>query len=209
MQTPYHGPQFGLDATDLLRFNTLKPSVPGRWTMTAASPRFEIFLLAAQILGGLGLGAAWLLSSSISGWPLVALALLIGGGLLAVAAFVALSGSFRVVPSPRAGATLVQAGIYRWLRHPMYVAVILVLAAAACSRPSIWVLLIVGLNCALYLGKARYEESVLIDHYEGYADYRQGTLGVKPLADSGARRHDAPTTDQEQSESPSGPSERE
>ena len=103
MQTPYHGPQFGLDATVLLRFNNLKPSVPGRWTMTVASPRFETVLLAAQSPGGLGLGAAWLLSSSASGWPMVALALLIGSGLLAVAAFaafVALSGSFRIRPTP-------------------------------------------------------------------------------------------------------------
>ena len=209
MQAPYHGLQIALDATVLLRFNGLKASLSGQWTMTTASPRFETFLLAAQSLGGLGLGAAWLLSGSTSGWPLVALALLIAGGLLAVAAFVALSGSFRVVPSPHADATLVRTGIYRWLRHPMYVAVLLVLAAAACSRPSAWVLLIVGLNFVLYLGKARYEESVLMDHYEGYADYREGTLGVKPLADSSARRQGTPTTNQEQSESPSGPSVRE
>ena len=80
------------------------------------------------------------------------------------------------------------------------------LAAAACSRPSIWVLLIVGLNFGLYLGKARYEESVLMKYYEGYADYRDGTLGVKPLPDSGARRQTTSTENQQQHDSPSGPS---
>jgi hypothetical protein len=80
------------------------------------------------------------------------------------------------------------------------------LAAAASSRPSIWVLLIVGLNFGLYLGKARYEESVLMDRYEGYADYREGTLGVKPLPDSGARRQTTSTANQQQHDSPSGPS---
>jgi protein-S-isoprenylcysteine O-methyltransferase Ste14 len=177
--------------------------------MTAAFPRFETWLLVAQIMGGIAVGAAWLRSDSTSGWPRVALVFLIAGGLLGVAASMALRGSFRIRPTPREGARLVQAGVYRWLRHPMYVAVMLVFAAAACSRPSTWVLLTSGLNLVLYLGKARYEESVLMHHYQGYAQYRESTLGVKPLPGPGTRRRSRTNANPDQPDSPSGPTRQE
>ena len=153
--------------------------------MATTPPRFETGLIAAQGMGAVAVGAAWLGAGSTPGWPLTAVIILAAGGLLGVAASVALRGSFRVRPTPGDDARLIQGGVYRWLRHPMYVAVILIFSAAAVSRPSTWVLVAVGLNLALYLGKARYEESVLMRHYQGYARYREGTLGVRPLGGPG------------------------
>ena len=173
--------------------------------MTAASPRSESWLIAAQSVGGIAVGIAWLRSDSIGGWPLVAFLVLVAGTLLGIAASVALRGSFRVRPTPRDDARLVQGGIYRWLRHPMYVAVILIFAAAALSRPSTWVLLTAGLNLALYLGKARYEESVLMHHYPDYAQYREHSIGVRPLAGPGKRRGEGMNPDPDRPDPPSAP----
>ena len=151
--------------------------------MSSTIPVLERWLLAGQAIGGVAVGVAWLLASA-EGWPGIALALLALGLITGVAAFAALGNSFRVAPSPHRDAQLVRHGIYRWLRHPMYVAVVFVLAAAACSRPAVSVLVATGLNFVFYLAKARYEERVLMHHYPDYEDYRTRTVGVRPLPQS-------------------------
>lgn len=87
---------------------------------------------------------------------------------------------FRVVPSPKPDGELVAHGIYRWLRHPMYSAVLMVVAALTTLRPGAVVLALAAANFAFYLAKARYEEGLLLDHYPGYARYRARTWGVLP-----------------------------
>lgn len=145
-----------------------------------ARPRRERWLLGAQV----GLGAltalAWFAADDVTGWTAPGLGLLALALVLALAAGRALGPAFRVAPSPRPGARLVQRGVYRWLRHPMYLAVALALGGAACLRPSLPVLVLVGLNLGLYFVKARYEEAVLLHHYPDYARYRRGTVGVRP-----------------------------
>ena len=142
----------------------------------------ERILVAAQALGGLAFALAWLLGGDARGWRSAGLALLVAGLLLGVAGVVALGRSFRIGPTPRRGARLIQSGIYRWLRHPMYAAVLLALGGGACLRPTGPVLLITALNFILYFVKARYEEAVLLEHYPGYARYRETSLGVRPAA---------------------------
>jgi protein-S-isoprenylcysteine O-methyltransferase Ste14 len=93
-------------------------------------------------------------------------------------AFVSLGASFRVAPTPLPGARLVRTGIYRWVRHPMYVSVMLATAAAVVARPSVPVMIVAGMNALLYLAKTRYEERALDAHYAEYAGYRRQTLGL-------------------------------
>jgi protein-S-isoprenylcysteine O-methyltransferase Ste14 len=45
--------------------------------------------------------------------------------IIVFAAFIALRPSVRVSPIPKPGAPLVTAGIYKWISHPMYFAVVL------------------------------------------------------------------------------------
>lgn len=97
-----------------------------------------------------------------------------------LAALVSMRSSFRIVPTPRHDATLIQHGIYRRLRHPMYTSVLLLLTAISLHQPSAAVLLVAGINVVFYLAKARYEESLLLAHYPGYAQYRARTWGVVP-----------------------------
>lgn len=148
---------------------------------TGRLPARERALIAAQVTAGLAAAVAWTLADPSGGHGWIGLALAAAGAALALLARRALGGSFRIAPSPREGARLVRRGVYRWLRHPMYVSVCLVLAGAAVSRPDRAVLALVAANFVLYLIKARYEESVLLAHYPDYAAYREGTLGV-PVA---------------------------
>jgi len=155
--------------------------------MTTSSRRFELVLATFQAAGGVGLCAAWLVASA-RGWPILALLAAGSGAGLGLAATYSLGRSFKVTPTPREGARLVQSGVYRWLRHPMYVAVLLILLAAALSRPSITVLVISALNFTLYLVKARYEEAVLLEHYDEYHGYRGRSVGVKADPATALRR---------------------
>ena len=166
--------------------------------MSGAIPVLERWLLAGQAIGGFAVGVTWLRASA-AGWPEIALVLFALGLVIGVTAFAALGNSFRIAPSPHSDAQLVRHGIYRWLRHPMYVAVVFALAAAACSRPAASVLVATGLNLVFYFAKARYEERVLMQHYPDYEDYRTRTVGVQPLPQrpesgmkSGRSRNDRP-----------------
>jgi protein-S-isoprenylcysteine O-methyltransferase Ste14 len=76
-----------------------------------------------------------------------------------------------VVPDPRPNAELVRRGPYRWIRHPMYAALLLgtlalVLAAPSPLRWGLWLVLLVDL-----LIKLHYEEGLLRQHFSGYAAY--------------------------------------
>lgn len=118
-----------------------------------------------------------------STWPsLVAAALLAGaGGALGLAALAAnRPGNFNIHPAPRAGGQLVAHGPYRWIRHPMYAAVLLLTAAAAvvagsALAASCWATLL-----AVLLAKSTLEERWLSAHHEGYAAYCRRTRRLVP-----------------------------
>ena len=89
-------------------------------------------------------------------------------------------GNFNVRPQPRARGRLVTGGPYRWVRHPMYLAVLLGAAGwAACAggwlRVAVVLLLVPVLN-----GKAVLEERLLDARWPEYADYRARTRRFLP-----------------------------
>ncbi len=134
--------------------------------------------LAVALVGTLVLtGDPTLRSTGRTVLAALAGALAVGVGL---AALVSMRRSFRIVPTPRHDAVLIQHGVYRRLRHPMYTSVLLLLTAISLHHPSVAVLIVAGINGVFYLGKARYEESLLLAHYPAYAQYRARTWGVVP-----------------------------
>lgn len=108
---------------------------------------------------------------------------LFGGGLLLVAWSVATMGPRRVkvAPEPGVEAELVTTGPYRWIRHPMYAASILISASwlyGACSwvRGCVWLALV-----GILLLKLRHEERMLRDRFPAYADYARRTRRLVPF----------------------------
>jgi protein-S-isoprenylcysteine O-methyltransferase Ste14 len=86
----------------------------------------------------------------------------------------------RVTPEVAPGATLVTAGPYRWIRHPMYAAVLLMSGALVADAPSplrvaLWLLL-----AAVLSAKLVREERFLRAHFPGYADYARTTARLLP-----------------------------
>lgn len=89
-------------------------------------------------------------------------------------------GNFNIHPRPHPRGHLVTSGPYRWIRHPMYSAVLLLALAAALYYGSIWKWAgWAALGLVLWL-KARAEERLLLARYPEYGDYRQRTRALIP-----------------------------
>ena len=98
---------------------------------------------------------------------------------LVAAVFCGISGAFALgrnltpFPEPPANAHLVQAGIYGFIRHPLYTAVISGAVGWALLRAS-WPALIGSLALAIFFdAKARKEERHLRIQFPDYADYER------------------------------------
>jgi protein-S-isoprenylcysteine O-methyltransferase Ste14 len=84
----------------------------------------------------------------------------------------------QVSPEPKAEGHLITGGVYRWLRHPMYTGMTLIVIGLAMRRPTPFTLLFgVALIVMLHF-KSRYEERMLVVRYADYAAYRKGTWGI-------------------------------
>jgi protein-S-isoprenylcysteine O-methyltransferase Ste14 len=90
-------------------------------------------------------------------------------------------GNFNVTPDPLKSSRLVTQGPYRFIRHPMYLALLLVtlpLVATKFSllRLAIWLVLLIDL-----VVKLNYEEGMLTARIEGYRDYKQQSYRLIPF----------------------------
>ena len=90
-------------------------------------------------------------------------------------------GNFNIRPLPKADGLLVTDGPYRWIRHPMYTAVLLVMASFTFAAHGLhpgWVALVALL--AVLTAKARLEERLLRITFPAYAEYAGRTHRFVP-----------------------------
>jgi protein-S-isoprenylcysteine O-methyltransferase Ste14 len=127
--------------------------------------------------------------------PVTILAVFLGAAaaLIGLAAFAAIGSSFRIRPEPRPGASLVDRGIYRRIRHPMYTAVVLLSTTLFLLKGTLLAGVVAAAVIAFHFLKAHREETLLLGRYPGYAEYRARTWGIIPgfppkPAPGGARR---------------------
>jgi protein-S-isoprenylcysteine O-methyltransferase Ste14 len=92
-------------------------------------------------------------------------------------------GNFNIHPEPHPDGHLVQEGPYRWVRHPMYVSVLLLAAGASVWLGSLlgWALFVALVG--VLIGKAHLEEQWLLQRYTEYRAYRQHTWRLLPWID--------------------------
>lgn len=115
-------------------------------------------------------------------WHLDAATLLLAAAGLALGIWVLLHnrpGNFNVRPELKAGARLVTDGPYRWVRHPMYGALLLAAAALVAAGGGVQALAWVALVAVLHLKAAR-EERLLLQRWPEYAAYRARTRRFVP-----------------------------
>jgi protein-S-isoprenylcysteine O-methyltransferase Ste14 len=89
-------------------------------------------------------------------------------------------GNFHIRPDPHPEGRLVTHGPYAYVRHPMYLSVLLVMAAFAVSGDAwqwvAWVAL-----AGVLVAKARREERGLALLHAGYEAYRARTRAIVPF----------------------------
>jgi len=117
--------------------------------------------------------------------PLVQLivgAILVVTGLgMALLSYRALGRNFRIYAAPRRSGTLVQSGIYAWVRHPMYTGVIIMFAGYWLFWGSLLSIPLWLAFSILYVVKAAKEEQVLIERFPEYEEYRKHTGRFLPF----------------------------
>ncbi|HID00995.1 MAG TPA: isoprenylcysteine carboxylmethyltransferase family protein [Piscirickettsiaceae bacterium] len=78
---------------------------------------------------------------------------------------------FNIVPDPRQDCTLVCHGPYRWIRHPMYLSILLFFTPLVVETPTLWRGILLAILTVDLIIKLLYEETLLCRQLEGYAAY--------------------------------------
>ena len=89
-------------------------------------------------------------------------------------------GAFRVAAAP-GGTSVVRKGPYRYIRHPMYSAALLLTWSGIVSHFSIWAVGVGVLSTSVVLTRIVVEERMLRERYADYADYAGATKALIPF----------------------------
>jgi protein-S-isoprenylcysteine O-methyltransferase Ste14 len=115
------------------------------------------------------------------GWSAVSPALQLIGWLLLIAAGAmvwqimmtnAYLSSWARVQEDR-GQVVVQEGLYRRIRHPMYLGIILAFLGIPLALNSWWSMIPTAVNVGLFVYRTHREDQMLLDGMAGYAEYAQ------------------------------------
>ncbi len=141
-----------------------------------------LVVLQFALIGAIAWQAAPAFASGTA--PLLSWLLLAAGvGLGSWALGVNKPGNFNIRPTPKAGAQLVLSGPYRWIRHPMYSAILIAGQAGVTTAPNagqsllglLWVAML-----AVLLVKLLLEERHMLAQYPAYAAYKARTKRLLP-----------------------------
>jgi protein-S-isoprenylcysteine O-methyltransferase Ste14 len=110
------------------------------------------------------------------GVPLIA-----AGAVLGFAAFRHLGEALTPTPVPIAGAGLRTGGLYRWVRHPIYSAILLMALGYVILMGTWWSALGLVVLLLFFWGKSRWEDRLLHDQYgEEWATWASRTGALIP-----------------------------
>jgi protein-S-isoprenylcysteine O-methyltransferase Ste14 len=119
------------------------------------------------------------LASGPTRW--IAASLLLAGMALGLASRRALGASFTPYPHPVEGGSRVERGPYRYVRHPMYAAIVAAFAGWALLWQCAMGALITAALLVFFDLKARREERWLAQAHPGYDEYKRRTRKLVPF----------------------------
>lgn len=116
-----------------------------------------------------------------AGWRLLGAPVGLLGLLLFAWMFRHLGLNVTSTATPRAAATLVTSGPYRWVRHPMYLAALVLAMAAALLTANLVVAGGGAWAVGLLLARSRLEERRLVEKFgDAYREYQDRTGAIFP-----------------------------
>ena len=103
--------------------------------------------------------------------------LVLAGNALAVFVLMRLRGSFSIMAEARQLAT---SGVYRFVRHPLYLAEEVATIGGVMQFLSIWTVILIILQFACQIRRMNNEEIVLTDVFPQYSAYKKRTARIIP-----------------------------
>ncbi|MBS1686851.1 MAG: isoprenylcysteine carboxylmethyltransferase family protein [Bacteroidetes bacterium] len=101
------------------------------------------------------------------------LAVSAAGFFIIILSILKLHKSLSAFPTPRHTAELIDIGVYRYVRHPIYTGILAMTLGWSLYSGCTLRLLVFGALLILFYFKARYEESLLLQKFAGYAAYQK------------------------------------
>src|SRR5882762_4571095 len=103
--------------------------------------------------------------------------LTLAGNALAIIVLTQLRGSFSIMAEAR---QLVTSGVYRYVRHPLYLAEEIALVGVVMQYLSLWTALLLAAQIAFQLRRMHNEEAVLGENFPEYAAYKANAARLLP-----------------------------
>ena len=100
--------------------------------------------------------------------------------LVLVAAFIEMRRGLTVFPEPKDGAPFVTRGIYRFVRHPMYLGVLTFGASEVVAQWTPWHVVVFVVLAVDLRVKMRYEDGLLAARWSGAAEYQRRVGALLP-----------------------------
>jgi protein-S-isoprenylcysteine O-methyltransferase Ste14 len=139
----------------------------------------KVLAVVAPILTLIAIAAFGLSGSFLSGSPAAVVLYLLSIGLAAWARRSFPLGAFRAGANP-GGSGVIRSGPYRYVRHPMYSAALVLVWTASLVHFAWWhAVLAVAVTVAL-AGRILWEETLLRAAFSDYAEYAGSTSAVIP-----------------------------
>ncbi|MBK9985333.1 MAG: isoprenylcysteine carboxylmethyltransferase family protein [Saprospiraceae bacterium] len=105
----------------------------------------------------------------------ISLILAIFGVLIMGLAILQLNKNLTPFPTPKEDGTLIQNGVYKFIRHPIYTGIILIAIGFGLFHQSLWEIFIGIVLWVLFYFKSSYEEKLLSKHFLNYTAYTKTT----------------------------------
>ncbi|MEO8852614.1 MAG: isoprenylcysteine carboxylmethyltransferase family protein [Ginsengibacter sp.] len=106
---------------------------------------------------------------------LIGIFLSIAGIIISLLSLLTLNKNLSPFPTPKPGAQLIQSGIYKYIRHPIYSGILFITFGYSLYSENTLRLLIFFALLILFRFKAAYEEKLLQDKFPNYAAYKKTT----------------------------------
>ena len=154
---------------------------PGRGRRGELYVVIQFVLLALVIVGPVQVGQWPVVLPDHVAMSVAAIGLVLGGALLLITGSRRLGRNLTPLPYPKPDGTLVEQGIYRYVRHPIYGGLMLLAAGWSLRRGGGLVIGYTLLLAALLVAKARVEEQWLTAKHHGYPAYKARTRRFLPF----------------------------